>query len=122
MWRLRPAVLRAAWWAWQSVRRLRHDLQVHGVNASVAPPPALTASASGGVSAVLDRLSPTCLERALVAQRWWASHDRPLDVLIGVHLRAGGPEGGGFAAHAWLDGSEPESVEHFQELCRIPAP
>jgi hypothetical protein len=40
----------------------------------------------------------TCLERALILQSWLATHGRPYPVAVGVAL------GGGFEAHAWLEG------------------
>ena len=62
----------------------------------------------------LRRASPTCLERALIIQSWLAAHGTPRDVVIGVRR---GFEG--YGAHAWVDGSEPDSVVEFAELHRI---
>lgn len=121
MWRLRPSVLRAAWWAWRSVRHVRRELPREGIRARVSAPPALPASAGVGVAGVLRRLSPTCLERALVAQRWLAEHDCFRDVVIGGHIDGGPGEDRQFLGHAWIEGSEPDSAERYTELLRIPA-
>jgi hypothetical protein len=69
------------------------------------------------VLAVLDRRPDTCLTRALVLQRWYASHGRRDDVVIGV--AAPGQE---FEAHAWLGGDETCAGDGFTELLRRPAP
>jgi len=79
-------------------------------------PPPLAWEASRGVTAVLRRQRPTCLERAVVLQRWLASQGRYHDVVLGVT----GPSAG-FRAHAWVDGVEAEPAP-FQELHRLPAP
>ena len=79
-----------------------------------ARPPPLPAHATRGVNAVLKRTSSTCLERALVLQRWLSEHGTHKDVLVGVTGQKG------FRAHAWLDG-EPVDAE-FQELTRLGPP
>ncbi len=68
--------------------------------------------------AVLRRQSPTCLERALVLQRWHAAHGDDFDVIVGV---TGTAEE--FRAHAWLENEEREQVglEAFRELRRLKA-
>jgi hypothetical protein len=61
-------------------------------------------------------LRSTCLERALVEQRWRAARGERLDVVIGV--KGTGPT---FEAHAWVDG-EPKSTRiGFAEIARHPA-
>ncbi|MGH2719954.1 MAG: lasso peptide biosynthesis B2 protein [Actinomycetota bacterium] len=118
----RPAgAYRAARWAWSATRALRRDLPELGLGASVLPPPDLPAGAGVGVWAVLNRLSPTCLERALVGQSWLAAHGEPCDVIVGVRAGGGGNGRSSFAAHAWIEGSEPESEKDFVELHRLPA-
>src|SRR5512132_2409918 len=113
--RFDPAALRAAWWAACSVRRARRQLHRFPVaEVRVSPPPPLPDRASRGVHAVLRRASPTCLERALVMQRWLAAHGRSRDVVIGVIAPAAG-----FAAHAWLEGDE--DGRRYAELTRLPA-
>jgi hypothetical protein len=109
--------LRAAWWTFISVCRARRRLRREGLDDFVlASPPPLPAEAERGVHAVLRRVPQTCLERALVLQRWKASHGDPLDVVIAVR----GPASE-FSAHAWLDG-EPEARNGHEELLRIPPP
>jgi Transglutaminase-like superfamily len=106
--------LRAAWWTVRALRQTKRDLRQRPLQEVVVPPPPeLAASARRGVAAVLRRQSPTCLERALVLQRWLAAHGEAPDVVIGVT----GMEGG-FSAHAWLEGESPGA---FHELTRVPA-
>jgi hypothetical protein len=104
----------------RSLRRVRRALPAAGVNVQVAPPPALPRAAGRGVDAVLARWSPTCLERALVAQRWLLAQGEPRDVVIGVPSGFGAGEK---PAHAWLDGStEAATATHtYTELHRVPA-
>jgi len=114
---LAPSSIRAAVWALIALRRTGRDLAAHGLDgAHVVSPPPLPASARVGVMAVVHRRPSTCLERALVLQRWEVDHGNRGDVIIGVI----GP-GDGFRAHAWLDTpSDPPSA--FNELLRLPAP
>jgi hypothetical protein len=77
-------------------------------------PPSLPDGAARGVLAVLRRTSPTCLERALVLQRWLVAHGISRDVIIGVTAPAAG-----FAAHAWLEGDE--DGREYAELAQLPA-
>jgi hypothetical protein len=67
--------------------------------------------------AVLRRRPSTCLERALVLQRWEAAHGAGADVVIGVPRHSED-----FVAHAWLDGMPDGQAAHYHELLRIPAP
>lgn len=77
--------------------------------------PPLPASAGRGTSAVLRRLPATCLERAVVLQRWRAAHGERHDVVIGVR---GSQEE--FRAHAWLDDESPGlDAGDFRELVRL---
>jgi hypothetical protein len=109
--------LRAAWWAQRALRRARRTLRRDGLAyAAVTNPPALDDHAGRGVHAVLRRKPSTCLERALVLQRWHAAHGVERDVIIAVK----GPADH-FAAHAWVDG-EPDMDESYEELLRLPAP
>jgi hypothetical protein len=114
---LAPSSLRAAVWALMALRRTGRDLAAHGLEgARVTPPPRLPASARVGVLAVVRRRPSTCLERALVLQRWQADHGAPGDVVIGVV----GPSNG-FHAHAWLETMDAKPGA-FEELLRLPAP
>lgn len=108
------ATLRAAAWTYRALRRARRQLRRSGFDQlALPPPPRLPASAERGVNAVLRREPSTCLERALVLQRWHAEHGRPLDVIVGV---AGGS--GDFQAHAWLE-NEPGGGARYAELRRV---
>jgi hypothetical protein len=113
--RLDPVMLRAAWWTARSLRRARRQLRAGAfADLCLPPPPDLPDGAFRGVRAVLRRASPTCLERALVLQRWFAAHGSSRDVVIGVMAAAEG-----FAAHAWLDGEH--EAGQYSELTRLPA-
>ena len=115
---LAPSNLRAAAWAFVALRRAHRDLAADGLDgARVAPPPRLPASARAGVLAVVGRRPSTCLERALVLQRWEADHGAEGDVIIGVR----GP-GDGFRAHAWLETMPDGPAGAFEEILRLPAP
>lgn len=114
--RITLANVRAAWWALRAVRRARHLLRSHGLEGvAVKSPPPLPSSATRGVLAALRRQPSTCLERALVLQRWHAAHGSPRDVVIAVK----GPSRE-FEAHAWLEG-EADAAGEFSELMRLPA-
>jgi Transglutaminase-like superfamily len=108
--------LRAAAWAahglWQARRTLRRDGMT---GARVGAPPPLPRSAGRGVHAVLRRSPASCLERALVLQRWEAAHGAPAAVVIGVQ----GPARG-FRAHAWLEGRADRLAGTYEELVRLP--
>ena len=116
--RLDLATLRAAVWALRAMRRTRRSLAREGLDGTyVMPPPRLPASARRGVLAVVRRRPNTCLERALVLQRWEASHGSSADVVIGVK---GARDG--FLAHAWLETMPDAPEDAFSELLRLPAP
>jgi hypothetical protein len=113
-----PSTVRAAAWAFVALRRTRRDLAAHGLDgARVAPPPRLPASARAGVLAVVRRRPSSCLERALVLQRWEGDHGAGGDVIIGVV----GPSDG-FRAHAWLETMPDGQPDAFHELLRLQAP
>jgi hypothetical protein len=83
--------------------------------ARVSAPPPLARSAGRGVHAVLRRSRATCLEQAIVLQRWEAAHGSPAAVVIGVQ----GPARG-FRAHAWLEGRPDRLSGAYEELVRLP--
>jgi hypothetical protein len=106
--------LRAALWSLYALDRTRRQLRRSGIGELRLPtPPRVPDEAIGGVRAVLRRRPASCLERALVLQRWHAAHGRPQDVVIGVARTDGA-----FLAHAWLDG-QPEEGAAFRELTRV---
>ena len=114
---LRPDTVRAALWAVVALRRARRDLARDGLQGTyVAPPPRLPASAGAGVLAIVRRKPSTCLERALVLQRWEAAHGSAADVIIGVQ---GAHD---FRAHAWLETMPDAPDGSFHEIMRLPAP
>jgi transglutaminase superfamily protein len=108
--------LRAAVWTGRALLSVRRQLRRSGFDGLDLPrPPRLPPTASRGVLAVLRRRPSTCLERALVLQRWRAAHGDPHDVIVGVRGR-----GRDFRAHAWLDDErQPEQLDPFRELRRV---
>jgi len=111
------ATLRAALWTYRALRVVRRGLKKHGLGFAGAPaPPDLPASAARGVDALLRRQPATCLERAVVLQRWHQAQGDPRDVVIAVRGATRD-----FAAHAWLDGETDALAPAFAELMRLPA-
>lgn len=109
------ARLRAAWWAWRTLRRARRALRGGQVKRiELLPPPSLPESAATGVEAILRRQRSSCLESALVRQRWLAAHGRRVPVAIGVTAPSRG-----FLAHAWLVGEDEAAAAAFHELTRL---
>lgn len=76
-------------------------------------PPPLPAGAIRGVRFVLRHRGASCLEAAVVLQRWHAAHGRPVDLVIGVTS-----PGADFHAHAWLEGEESPPEGTFTEIVR----
>jgi len=116
--RFHPAVLAGALWAAVAVGAVRRHLKRDGLRTNVLRPLLLGDRARRGVDAALRRLSPTCLEGALVEQTWLVEVGSPRDVIIGV------PPGGmkERPAHAWVDGTDPTPPGEFLELHRLPPP
>jgi hypothetical protein len=110
-----PATLRAAWWAWRALRIARRELAGGEVRHVALPePPHVGVTAMRGVEAALRREPNTCLERALVRQRWLAAHGHPREIIVGVTAPSAG-----FRAHAWLDGENDPGAPQFRELTRL---
>ena len=100
----------------RALRDARRNLTAGHVEVRLAPP-ALPPTALRGVDAVLRRSRPTCLEAALVRQRWLRAQGVMRDVVIGVTAPSDG-----FSAHAWLEEpgkSTPSQPWH--ELRRVEA-
>ncbi|MGU3432756.1 lasso peptide biosynthesis B2 protein [Actinomycetes bacterium M1A6_2h] len=107
--------MRAAVWTFRSCRQAKRALRVSGIRTVVPPPPRLSAGDRRGVDAVLRRLSPTCLERSLVLQRWLASNSVQSEVIIGVRK-----ESQDFTAHAWLDfETSPALLDQYSVIHKI---
>jgi hypothetical protein len=81
----------------------------------VTAPPRVHPSAARAVRRVLSREQPSCLERALVLQRWLLAHGDARDVVVGTR----GNGSGAFEAHAWLEGEPLPSGAAFAELTRL---
>jgi Transglutaminase-like superfamily len=77
-------------------------------------PPRLPESAIRGVEAFLRRRPNTCLERALVRQRWLLAQGKPRAIAIGVTAPSQG-----FTAHAWLVGEDDPVGSAYRELTRL---
>ena len=106
--------VRAAWWAYRALRDARRNLAAGHTEVRLAPP-ALLPTAVRGVDAVLRRSRPTCLEAALVRQRWLGAHGVMRDVVIGVTAPSDG-----FSAHAWLEEpGKPTPSQPWHELRRV---
>lgn len=108
--------VRAAWWTYWALRDARRRLAAGLMDVRLAPPD-LPSTALRGVDAVLRRSRPTCLEDALVRQRWLRAHGVMRDVVIGVTAPSDG-----FRAHAWLEdpGKSPPQ-QPWHELMRVAA-
>lgn len=106
---------RAAWWTWRALRAVRLQLRAGAVrDVRVPAPPRVARDAGRAVNLVLRRQSPSCLERALVLQRWLAAWGDARDVVVGT-------EGGArdFMAHAWLEGEPQPPGRRYIELIRL---
>lgn len=113
----RFAALRGFWWADRALRAARRGLGAGHMFGLVLPTvPRLPAGGTRGVEARLRLRGHTCLEQALVRQRFLASRGDPPDVVIGVRSTATG-----YVAHAWLEGEDDPSAVEFLELTRLPA-
>lgn len=109
------AELRAARWANRALSEVRHKLSAVPLSELViAAPKRLPPSGDRGVRAVLRLRRPSCLEAALVRQRWLAAHGVNREVIIGV-----GSPSEDFLAHAWIEGEEDVVCARFSELTRL---
>lgn len=121
MSRWRPGIrdLRAVWWTHRALGTVRSQLaRGQTRDLTVTPPPA-AARGGRGVCTLLRCRQATCLESALVRQRWLAAHGVGCDVVIGVT-----PPSEGFTAHAWLERSHrtvAPGIRPWRELMRFPA-
>lgn len=109
---------RGALWARSALRRTRRELRDGGrlADVTLTAPLRLPAGADRGVHAVLRRLPSTCLERAVVLQRWRAAQGDAREIVIGVARSSDE-----IVAHAWLEGENDRLAPRFEELLRVPA-
>jgi hypothetical protein len=106
-----------ALWALLALRQARRRLRRRGIAATrVTLRPPRTPRAERGVHGLLRRAQASCLERALVLQRWEAGQGRSREVVIGVHGASRD-----MLAHAWLDGDGDQLAPAYAELMRVPA-
>lgn len=107
--------VRAYRWARSEVAIVKADLRVRGVETRATPPSGLAPRGHRGVDFALRRISPSCLERALVLQAWLASAGDTPDVVIGVRKQSGSVE-----AHAWVDtNDDPWFDPSYEEISRL---
>lgn len=105
-------------WARRELVEVKRRLQDEGVRTRVRPPAGLAPRGDRGLNRALGKVSPTCLERALVLQAWLAAYREPPDVVIGVRKGETVVE-----AHAWVDGTDdPWFDPSYEELTRLSMP
>lgn len=107
--------VRVVGWAVRACWRAHREIRIGPLARVVVPaPPARPAGRGrGAVLWTVRLLRASCLERALVLQRWDAAGHRPRDVVVGVCLA-----GDRMRAHAWVDGEDPGG--DFVEIYRRP--
>ena len=107
--------VRALSWTLRSAVAARHQLKRgRRLDAVVLPdPPSLPEDMTRTVRLVTRLLDNTCLERAIVLQRWYAAHGERKSIWIGVSSPSSG-----FRAHAWLEG-ETSGNETFEKLLKV---
>ncbi|MGS0683807.1 nucleotidyltransferase family protein [Nakamurella sp. GG22] len=111
----RTTVLSACW-ALRMHRTARRQLRSGGVrDVGLTSPPGVRPRDRAVIAAVLRWAAATCLESAVVLQRFDAAAGRSRDVIIAVTA-----PGYGFRAHAWLDG-DPQPDLALHEIVRYPA-
>ena len=110
--------VRAAVWAWRALHSTRAQLRAGAVrNVRIAAPPQVPPAAGRAVRLVIARTKPSCLERALVLQRWLLAQGITRDVVVGTR----GSSPADFAAHAWLEGEgEPDALRHTEMIRLAP--
>ena len=87
-------------WTFCALRRARRQLAAGPLaDLDLAGPPTAGGGGSRTVERVLAHRGATCMEAAVVMQRWLAGRGISRDRLIGVSA-----PGSGFHAHAWLEG------------------
>lgn len=111
-----PGRLGAAGWTVLAWWRVHRAIRTRPLADVVVPAPwwHRPGRGQGSVAVTLALLRASCLESALVWQRWEAAGGRPRDVVVGVTR-----SGDRFLAHAWLDGTDPRG--EFVEIHRRPA-
>ncbi|WP_028065229.1 lasso peptide biosynthesis B2 protein [Solirubrobacter soli] len=107
---------RAGLWAWRALRSVRAQLRAGAMrDVQVPAPPEVRGTAARAVRLVLARQEPSCLERALVLQRWLLATGEARDVVVGTR----GSAQGTFEAHAWLEGETLPAGGRYVELTRL---
>ncbi len=109
--------VRAAAWALRAFSSVHAELREDGLSTKVPAPPPLPSRTLRTVEVVLRIRRATCLERALVVQRWFAARSVPRTVVVGISESPGA-----FAAHAWVEGHDaPAFFEGYQPIRRVEA-
>ena len=114
-----PRALAGWQWARRSVASIRSDVRRDGLEVAVPPPPTTAPGSLRGARVALRVQRASCLERSLVIQRWWASNDVALDVIVGVRHPT---RHDGAPAHAWVEHFDADCSDRFAEIRRVAAP
>ena len=106
-------------WARHSVAVIRAEVRQSGLEVQVPSPSVAGPGSLRGARVALRIQGASCLERSLVIQRWWASNDVALDVIVGVRhpTRHDGAPG-----HAWVEFFDEDCSDRFAEIRRVSAP
>lgn len=113
--RHRIADVFAAVWALRALALVRDRLAAGELRGIALPAPSRVAHGGyQGVRVVLWRRGASCLESALIRQRFGIATGNPRDVVIGVR-----PPSEPFGAHAWLDGERDGERFNMRELTRV---
>jgi hypothetical protein len=111
------ARLRAGAWTRRALRQARRELKSRPLTeVAIEPPRGIPAAGASGVRVALRLSRYSCLEAALVRQRWDAEHGSPRDVVIGVPRPSERDER---EAHAWLDGDDDPRRNELTEITRL---
>ena len=109
--------VRAASWTIRSANSARKQLRRGIPPDAIELPrvPVLRPEAGIIIRRITRLFGNTCLERAVVLQRWYVAHGQPKPIYVGVTAPLTG-----FKAHAWLEG-EKSGQDSFTELLKFEA-
>ena len=112
-----PGAARTLLWSLRMVGRIREQVPQRSFrDIALSAPPALDRRSRSAVNAGLRLRRATCLEQALLRQRFDAANGVDRTLIIAVSSPANG-----FRAHSWLEG-EPQRDQSLREIVRHPAP
>lgn len=102
-------------WGVRAIRTARSQLRPGGLSVSLPRPSTASTTGIRGVRLASRVLRATCLERAMVMQRWYQAMGSEVAVVIGVASTEGAT-----VAHAWLEGEERTESWPYVEMTRVP--